>query len=119
MLAGDTVLIHQDSRNYRLRLLGIHVPVEMDGYARAKLKALAAADDYAAIDLDKRRATHDGDTLAWLYIGDRLAAAELVREGLARYQSYPGDDMALSKRLREIEDEAQAAKRGLWADPSQ
>jgi endonuclease YncB( thermonuclease family) len=119
VLGGDLVLIRQEARVYRLRLLGVHVPGELDVRARAKLKELAAsAIDSASIDLDKRRATHAGDALAWLYIGDQLAAAELLREGFARCEPYPGDDMAVSKRLREVEDEAQAARRGLWANPS-
>ena len=118
VLAGDLLLIRQDDRLYRLRLLGISVPAEMDEPAREKLAELTAGADHAAIELDKRRATHAGDALAWLTIGDQLAAAELLREGLARCEPYPGDDMALSKRLREAEDHAQAARRGLWANPS-
>jgi endonuclease YncB( thermonuclease family) len=115
VIAGDVVVIRQNSRNYRLRLMGISVPDSMAAQARARLDELCRSA-VATIDLDKRRATNSGEALAWLYLDSELAADHLVRAGLARFQSYPGDDQALARLLREAQDEARELKLGCWAE---
>ena len=115
VLAGDELVIRQAGRNYRLRLLGISVPSSVAAAAQARLADFCAAGK-ATIDLDKRRATNSGEALAWLYVDNELAADHLVRAGLARFQSYPGDDQGLTRLVREAQDEARQAQRGCWAE---
>jgi endonuclease YncB( thermonuclease family) len=114
VLAGDLVLIRQAQGVYRLRLLGIHVPDEVSSTAATRLREICERGE-ATIYFDKRRMTASGEALAWLYVGESLAAEELVSNGVARFDSYPGDDMALARALREAEDDARRHKRGIWA----
>ena len=54
-----------------------------------------------------------GRLLAYVYVGDALVNAELVRRGLARTLEIE-PNTAMAGRLGQLESEAAAAGRGLW-----
>jgi micrococcal nuclease len=64
--------------------------------------------------LDRRRKDRYDRFLAYVYVEDQMLNEELVRAGLARVSVYPGDSPQIAKRLREAEQEAQKANRGIW-----
>jgi endonuclease YncB( thermonuclease family) len=106
--------LQQPSREFRLRLLGINVPEEFAAEVRTELRTLTNGA-MLMIELDKRRMDGSGSALAHLYAGEHLVAEQLVRKGLARYEAYPGDNLAIGRRLAEAQDAARREGRGLWA----
>lgn len=62
--------------------------------------------------------THDrfGRLLAYVYVGDVMVNAELIRAGLATPLLIPPNGKH-AERFRALADEARRAKRGLWEAP--
>jgi len=60
--------------------------------------------------------THDryGRLLAYVYVGDVMVNAELLRSGLAHLLTIP-PDVKYAERFRELAASAHAAHRGVWA----
>jgi micrococcal nuclease len=112
---GNTLLVSQgDGKQFRVRLLG--VTADGDPRAPGELAKLAPPGP-GWIELDKRRAAGDGAWLAYLYVGERLVNAEILRAGYGRYESYPGDSSSHGRQLREAQAAARQDKRGQWAQP--
>ena len=59
--------------------------------------------------------THDrfGRLLAYVYVGDMMANAELVRAGFAQLLTIP-PDVKYADRFRLLAEEARRDNRGLW-----
>jgi Staphylococcal nuclease homologue len=57
------------------------------------------------LEFDKRRRAADGAALAYVYLGDLFINAELIRNGSARYDAYPGDSTSHAKMLRQATEE--------------
>jgi micrococcal nuclease len=53
--------------------------------------------------------------LAYVYIGDKMANIEMIREGLAMIYTYP-PNVKYSQRFLNAQKEARDNKKGLWAD---
>ena len=111
---GDTLtILDQSQRQTRIRLAEIDTPESRQPYgSRAKqaLSELAFGKDVrvvvAAID-------RYGRTVGRIYAGSIDISAEMVRQGAAWvYQKYNHDPSLLR-----LEQEAQQARRGLWALP--
>jgi endonuclease YncB( thermonuclease family) len=110
---GDTVTILSGGVERRVRLVGIDAPERGQPYgsaARRVLSARIAGRDVQAIE---RGADSYGRTLARLRVDGADVNALQVRDGFAwvfrRFENDPA--------LIVLEDEARAARRGLWADP--
>jgi micrococcal nuclease len=120
VIDGDTIVL-TDGR--RVRYIGIDSP-EMDA-ASERSRALAARAHEFNIDLvegktvrlesDVERIDRYGRTLAYVYVEDQFINLELVRAGLARAKIY-GKNHLHSKALAAAEDEAKAARAGIWAE---
>ena len=60
---------------------------------------------------------HYGRTVAFVKVGDAVVNEKLIRQGLARvFARYC--ERAICERWERLEDEARAARRGLWAMPN-
>ena len=61
--------------------------------------------------------THDrfGRLLAYVYVGDVMVNAELLRVGLAQLLTIP-PDVKYVDRFRALAEQARRDKRGLWKD---
>ena len=81
-----------------VRLLGIKL--SHDAQARKWLTANVVGQNIR-LERDKRRRASDGAQLAYVYLGDSLVNAELIRLDYARHDSYPGDSASYSRQLRE------------------
>jgi micrococcal nuclease len=130
---GDTLIVRQtvDGDQVqgpvegRLRLLGIDCPesVKPDHpVERWGPEASAFTRDFlkqgpVRLRLDKRRQDRFGRFLAYVYVNERMLNEELVRSGLARVSTFPGDSASLGNQLRAAEREAQQAERGIWSTP--
>lgn len=108
---GRTLLL-KDGRE--VRLAAIEAP---DG-TRATLQALAAGQ---LLRLEKLGEDHDryGRLVAFAFAGDARQSLQqiLLEQGQARVSARIGDKTC-AKTLLAAEQQARAARRGLWADPN-
>jgi micrococcal nuclease len=71
------------------------------------------AQQRVILEKDVSETDQYGRLLRYVYVGDRMVNAELVRLGYARAPSYP-PDIRHQEYLRQLEAEARRAGRGLW-----
>ena len=111
---GDTLtVLSADQQQIKIRLAEIDTPESGQPYgsrARQALAALAFGKQVRIVETDRDRY---GRTVGRVYVGGRDVNAELVRQGAAWVYRHYAKDPALFS----LEDEARAAKRGLWALP--
>ncbi len=111
---GDTITVLHNGKGERIRLHGIDCPEKRQAFGnRAKqfTSTLVFGTTVTVQVLDRDRY---GRTVAEVLLPDgRSLNRELVRAGFAWwYWRYTPDD----ETLAQLEREARAAKRGLWAD---
>jgi endonuclease YncB( thermonuclease family) len=112
---GDTIRVMHDGAAERIRLWGIDCPESKQAFGtRAKQftgdLAFGEIVTVRVKDIDRYKRT-----VAEIILPDgRNLNREIVRAGFAWwYQQYARRETV----LRDLENEARAAKRGLWADP--
>lgn len=110
---GDTIVVVIDGKQVTIRLAEVDCPEKRQAYGqRAKqfTSDLCFGKDVSVVEKNKDRY---GRTIGIVYVDDTtILNKELVRAGMAwRYAQYSEDDS-----YGELEDEARAAHRGLWAD---
>jgi len=123
VIDGDTIEVDIAGTIYKVRYIGIDTPEPDD--KRPEFCALAQeATRYnrqlvegKTIRLEKDISETDqyGRLLRYVYIGDTLVNAELVRQGLAWAISYP-PDTKYQDYLEELEAEARQDKIGIWQE---
>ena len=110
---GDTLTLLVGTTQHKIRLNGIDAPELGQAYgtrARQFLSALVFGKTVTVrvVDVDRY-----GREVGDVYVGGVLANAELVRAGMAWHYKHYSKDATLA----ELEVQARAEKRGLWADP--
>jgi micrococcal nuclease len=65
------------------------------------------------LELDVPLRDGEGRLLAYVYVGDLMVNAELVRQGYAQVETFPRH-VNYQRLLLKLQREAEAAKRGLW-----
>lgn len=124
VLDGDTFVIEAGSRKRTIRLIGIDAPEERHPEAEPQYLATEAREALARMLLGRRvrlvidrSAGEDRYGRALAYAEpekDRDAGAALIAEGLAR--AFDRYRHARRERYAELEAQARAAGRGLWAE---
>jgi micrococcal nuclease len=129
---GDTLLVRERDETaskrrreegLRLRLLGIDCPesvkpdhpVEPWGPEATAFTHRFVSSRVVRLQFDKRQIDQYGRCLAYVYVDDRMLNEELVRAGLARVSTYPGDSATMARRFRAAEREAREQARGMWS----
>jgi micrococcal nuclease len=119
---GDTIKVLVAGAQLTLRYIGIDTP-EMGGAdgkaARAQNIALVSGRT-VRLEQDVSATDPYGRLLRYVWVGDLLVNAELVRLGYARAVAYPPDtayptDTRNQAQFAALQAEAQVAGRGLWA----
>jgi endonuclease YncB( thermonuclease family) len=101
----------------RARLATVQVPrvnEPLAGEARARLATLVEGKTVDLGYADRGTDRH-GDLLAYVFVGNAWLQAQLIDDGLARVASR-ADTRRCAGALLIREDEARAAKRGLWVN---
>lgn len=110
---GDTITGLDDTKTqHKIRLDAIDAPELGQPYGQASKKALAEKVFGKEVDVIVK--THDkyGRTVGHVLINGRDANLEMLEEGMAwHYEQYDHN-----KRLREAEQSARDAGKGLWQD---
>ena len=128
---GDTIHVQLASRVEKIRYIGVnaaeiphrhhparaggpyfpHTPAAGDAAKRINIDLVGGRQ--VRLEFDRRRRDDYHRLLAYVYVGEMMVNAEMVRRGYAEVMSVPPDfrHRALFVKLQE---EARAAGRGLW-----
>jgi endonuclease YncB( thermonuclease family) len=115
VLDGDTIEVLHEKKPERIRLYGIDCPEKGQPFGQKAKQATSAL----LFGKDVRIETHGRDkywrTLGTVFQGEANINQALVREGWCWWFSkfVPKDAV-----LKQLEQEAKDAKKGLWADPN-
>ena len=115
VIDGDTIEI---AGRRRVRYLGIDTPEvrnppEHFGSEATEFNAQLVGGRNVRLEKDVSEVDRFGRLLRYVYVGDILVNAELVREGYARAVSYP-PDTRYSRCFSALEEEARQEGRGMW-----
>ena len=113
---GDTIKVLVAGDKLTLRYIGIDTP-EMsaaDGAAARAQNIALVSGRTVRLEQDVSATDPYGRLLRYVWVGDLLVNAELVRLGYARAVAYPPDTKNQAQ-FAALQAEAQAARRGLWA----
>ena len=112
---GDTISVQvEGKRSQKVRLVDIDTPEKDQPYGREARQALAALVANREVRIESRGADDYGRLLARVFVDELDVNAELVRRGAAWVFRKYSDDA----KLLELEREARAEQRGLWALPA-
>ena len=114
ILDGDTIEVLMDRRPVRVRLQGVDCPERGQAFGTAARRFTSELCFGKQVSLRSYGSDRYGRILADVVLPDgRILNHELVRAGLAWwYREYAAGDTTLEA----LEQEARAARRGLWAD---
>ncbi|MEZ5617197.1 MAG: thermonuclease family protein [Rhodocyclaceae bacterium] len=111
---GDTLTVLVERQQVKVRLVEIDAPEKAQAFGNKSKQSLSTLCFKKTAKLDDKGKDRYGRTLARVHCDGIDANAEQVRHGMAWvYDRYVTD-----RSLYGLQDEARAAKRGLWADPS-
>jgi micrococcal nuclease len=115
VLDGDTIEVLHGKKPERIRLYGIDCPEKGQAFGQKAKQATSSL----LFGKDVRIESHGRDkhrrTLGTVFDGDLNVNQELVKEGWCWwFRKFVPKDQA----LKELEQEAKEAKKGLWTDPN-
>lgn len=111
---GDTLTVLAERQQIKVRLAEIDAPEKGQAFGNRSKQSLSVLCHGKQARLDDKGKDRYGRTLARVYCDGTDANAEQVRRGMAWvYDRYVTD-----RSLYVLQDEAKAARRGLWADSS-
>ena len=116
---SDTIKVLVAGEKLTLRYIGIDTPEISAADGTAAREQNIALVDGRTVRLEQDVSATDpyGRLLRYVWIGDRLVNAELVRLGYAWAVAYP-PDIQHQAMLETLQGEAEAAGRGFWATAS-
>jgi len=118
---GDTIEVRVDGQSYKLRYIGIDAPetrhpdkgVEPLGPEAAAKNEELVANRLVELEKDVSETDRYGRLLRYVWIGDMMVNAELVRLGYAQVSTYP-PDVKYQEMFLQLQREARQECRGLW-----
>ena len=119
---GDTVRVRIDGgREERVRYIGIDTPEvtsdECFADEAAAFNERLVAGREVRLELDAEERDRYGRLLAYVYAGDLLVNAELLRKGYAQPLTVP-PNVRFADRFKRLARDARREGRGLWASCS-
>jgi micrococcal nuclease len=120
---GDTIHVRVGVRVEKVRYIGVNTPEvhhprkgeEPGGRAAAAMnRALVAARD-VRLETDVQTRDRYGRLLAYVWVGDTMINAELVRRGYAQVMTVP-PNVRHQRLFLGLQREARNAGRGLWSN---
>ncbi len=119
---GDTIRVELGGRQETVRYIGVDAPEtnhptigsQPYGPEATEANRLLVEGKVVALERDRSETDRYGRLLRYVWVGDVLVNAELVRQGYARSVSYP-PDTKYQGWFDALEQEAREAGRGMWA----
>ena len=120
VIAGD--LLHL-STGEEVRLIGVDTPettppkkpVQPFGKEASAFAAQLVEGKKVRLEFDVQRQDKYKRLLAYVYVGDIMLNAELVRQGYAQAATFP-PNVKYQELFLQLQREAREAKRGLWGE---
>ena len=118
---GDTIHVRVGDRVEKVRYIGVNTPEihhprkgeEPGGREAAEVNRELVQDRQVRLDTDVRERDRYGRLLAYVWVGDTMINAELVRLGYAQVMTVP-PNVRHQTLFVKLQREARAAERGLW-----
>ena len=120
VIDGDTLVVRGAGGEEHVRLRAVNTPErDQPGFeeASAALRGMAPAGATVRLEYEKAGVLERdryGRVLAYVLVGDVNTSVEIVRQGWSAYETRYGPSR-FDAAMREAEDEARRARRGLWA----
>lgn len=118
---GDTVMVTIGTRLERVRYIGVNTPEvhhptrgeEPGGREASALNGELVGGRAVRLELDVQERDRYGRLLAYVWVGDVMVNAELVRRGYAQVMTVP-PNVRYQALFLKLQREARDARRGLW-----
>lgn len=119
---GDTVHVRLGDRVEKVRYIGVNTPEvhhprkgeEPGGREAAAVNRALVEGRRVRLELDVQPRDRYGRLLAYVWIGDLMVNAELVRRGYAQVMTVP-PNVRHQQLFIALQRDARTANRGLWA----
>jgi len=119
---GDTIYVRFDGHDEKVRYIGMDTPEthhptrgeEPGGREATEVNRRLVEGKTVRLELDVRERDRYGRLLAYVYVGETMVNAELVRLGYAQVMTVPPNVRHANLFVR-LQREAREAGRGLWA----
>jgi micrococcal nuclease len=113
---GDSITVLHDGRQEKIRLWGIDCPEKSQDFGAKAKQATSWLVFGKIVEVEPVDVDRYGRTVALVKVGRTVVNEELMRQGLAWvYVAYC--KQAVCEKWKELEIDAWAQKRGLWAEP--
>jgi micrococcal nuclease len=118
---GDTIHVRVAGRVEKVRYIGVNTPEvhhpskgeQPGGREAAALNRALVAGRQVRLELDVQERDRYGRLLAYVWIGETMVNAELVRRGYAQVMTIP-PNVRHQEFLVKLQRDARQAERGLW-----
>jgi len=118
---GDTIYVQLRDRVEKIRYIGVNTPEihhptkgeEPGGREAAAVNRRLVGGRPVRLELDVRTRDRYGRLLAYVWVGDTMVNAELVRQGYAQVMTVP-PNVRYQDLFVKLQREAREANRGLW-----
>ncbi|MDD5511133.1 MAG: thermonuclease family protein [Dehalococcoidales bacterium] len=115
IIDGDTIEVNIYGSSYKVRYIGIDTPEVGQPCSAEATAANRALVEGKTVHLEKDVSETDkyGRLLRYVYVGQTMVNAELVRQGYAHVYTYP-PDVKYNEQFLDLEREAREEGRGCW-----
>ena len=118
---GDTIHVRIDNRIEKVRYIGVNTPEvhhppkgeEPGGREAAEVNRSLVDARHVRLETDVQTRDRYGRLLAYVWVGDVMVNAELVRQGYAQVMTVP-PNVRHQELFLKLQREAREAGRGLW-----
>jgi micrococcal nuclease len=118
---GDTIQVRLGDRIEKVRYIGVNAPelhhptrgAEPGGREAAAVNRRLVDGRHVRLELDVQVRDRYGRLLAYVWVGDVMVNAEMVRRGYAQVMTVP-PNVRYRDLFRALQREAREARRGLW-----
>jgi micrococcal nuclease len=118
---GDTIHVRLGERLEKVRYIGVNTPevhhpqrgVEAGGLEAMAVNEALTAGRRVRLELDVQERDRFGRLLAYVWVGELMVNAELVRRGYAQVMTVP-PNVRYQALFLELQRDARRAGRGLW-----
>jgi micrococcal nuclease len=118
---GDTIHVRLGARVEKVRYIGVNTPEvhhptkgeEPGGREAAEVNRRLIEGQAVRLELDVQARDRYGRLLAYVWVGDVMVNAELVRLGYAQVMTVP-PNVRYQEMFVKLQREAREAGRGLW-----
>jgi endonuclease YncB( thermonuclease family) len=116
---GDTITVLDDTNTqHKIRLSGIDAPEKKQPFGQRSKQSLSDLVFSKTVTVETGKTDRYGREVGKVLVDGLDANLEQVKRGMAwHYKAYEREQSAIDRKVyAEAENEAKAARRGLWAD---